>query len=883
MKPFIPKPSPPRWATKLLQWYCAPQLIEEVQGDLEEEFDFKIKQVGLTKARLDYVRNVIGFIKPFAIKRRKSTINNNAMFKSYFKIGWRNLSRNKMYSLINIGGLAVGMAVVMLIGLWVYDEVSYNHSHTNYRNIAQVYRRFTEPLEQKTISTEWLPQPMAKVLTEKYGHLFKHIVLVRSYSDYTLRVGESSFIKVGQFIENGMTDMFSLNMLRGSKESLSDQQAIIISESTAKAIFGEKDPINQTVKLDSKIDAVVRGVYADIAKNSVFGNIQFFANFENLRANNEGIKANENNWGQTSHWIYVQTKDNVSVERASEAMRDLYLKDSPDGFKEGAKKYKTNVWLHPMKDWYLYSEFKDGYPIAGRVTYVWLFAIVGLFVLLLACINFMNLSTARSEKRAKEVGIRKAIGSVKLQLVNQFLSESFLVVFLALVIALVLVSMSLSPFNELADKSIQLPFDNIYFWLLCFAFLTITSFLSGLYPAFYLSSFQPVKVLKGSSPLGRFAALPRRILVITQVSVSVVLMIGTIIVYQQIQYAQNRPIGYDRKGLIRIPIKDPDFNKSKLVIQNELLASGLASNVGFSSSPVTAIWDNWGGFTWKGKNPEAESSFTVTWTNEDYGKTIQWKVLQGRDFSREFGTDADVVIINKSAAKYMGLENPIGEFITQESNNNQHRLIIGVVDDVIATSPYESVQPGFYWLEKDASNLWQMLIKLNHSISTKEALSKIESIQNKLVPSAPFVYSFVDEEYGNKFKAEQRLGRLASLFAILAIFISCLGLFGLSSFIAEQKTKEIGIRKVLGASVATLWRMLSKDFVVLVLLSCFIAVPISYYFLTNWLKTYQYHTEISWWVFALSGMGALAITIVTVSFQAIKAAMANPINSLRSE
>ena len=788
-----------------------------------------------------------------------------------------------MYGLINIGGLAVGMAVAMVIGLWVYDEVSYNHSHDNYEHIAQVYRRNTEPLEQKTNSNYGLPQPVKRVLTEKYGHLFKHVALLWWDMEYTLRVGESNFIKTGQFIDKDVIDLFSLKMLTGSTESLNDQRAIIISESTAKALFGDKDPINQFVKLNANMDATVTGVYADVAPNSIFGHIQFFGNFEGLKANNEGLKANENNWGNTACRIVVQTADNVPIEQANAAIADLYLKDVPDDVAQYSKKYKTNLWLYPMKDWYLYSEFKDGYPIAGRVTFVWLFALVGMFVLLLACINFINLSTARSEKRAKEVGIRKAIGSMKSQLVNQFLSESFLVVFLALVFALLLVSVSLSAFNGLADKSIQLPFTNIYFWLSCFAFLMVTSFLSGVYPAFYLSSFQPVKVLKGTLRLGKYAALPRKILVVVQVTVSVILMIGTIVVYQQIQYAQNRPAGYDRAGLIRIAIKDPDFNKNKLAVQNELLARGLASNVGFSSSPVTAIWDNWGGFTWKGKNPEAESSFTVTWINEDYGKTIEWKVLQGRDFSREFGTDGDAVIINKSAARYMGLENPIGEFITLESSN-QKRQIVGVVDDVVVVSPYEPVSAGFYWLEKNnPGNLGQMLIKLNPEMSAKAAVSKIQSILSKLAPSAPFDFSFVDEEYGSKFKAEQRIGKLASLFSILAIFISCLGLFGLSSFVAEQKTKEIGVRKVIGASIFNIWSLLSREFTTLVLISIMIAIPIAYYYLHRWLLTYNYHADINPLVFVYAGGGALVITLVTVSFHSVKAAIANPVNSLRSE
>jgi len=805
------------------------------------------------------------------------------MIKSYLNIAWRHLVKNKFYSTINIGGLTVGMVVAILTGLWVFDEISYNSVHTNYKDIAQVYRRNIEPLEQNTYSSEGLPQPVAKVLTEKYRHLFKHVVLVWWPTPYTLQVGDEGFMKTGQFIDKGMIDMFSLEMLRGSTESLNDPRAIIISKSTAQALFGDKDAVNQSVRLDGKVDFTVTGVYEDLPRNSTFGHIQLFGNFDGLKIKNEAIKANENNWGHTACRIFVQMADGVTMEQASAAIVDLYKKDTPESVAQYSKKYNTNVWLHPMKDWYLYSDFINGYPIGGRITFVWLFAIVGMFVLLLACINFINLSTARSEKRAKEVGIRKAVGSMKSQLINQFLSESFLSVLLAMTIAVLLVTVSLGAFNELADKSISLPLTNIYFWIACVVCLLVTSCLSGFYPALYLSSFQPVKVLKGTLRIGKYAALPRKILVVVQVTVSVVLIIGTIVVYQQIQYAQDRPVGYEKEGLIRITMNDTELDNNKWVMRNELIASGVAGSVAFSSSPLTAIWDNWGGFTWKGKNPEAESNFTVTWINEEYGKTIRWKILEGRDFSTEFSTDEDAVIINKAAAHYMHLENPVGEYVTLR-DGNQQRQIIAVVDDVVAVSPYEKVSPAFYWLaKKNLQQLEQMLVKLDPRISVTDALSKIESIQHKLSPTSPFEYNFVDEEYGRKFSAEQRIGKLALFSTVLAMFISCLGLFGLSSFMAERKTKEIGIRKVLGASVTNLWRMLSKDFVVLVVISCTISIPLAWYGMNIWLEKYEYRTTLSWWIFAFSGVGALMITLLTVSFQAIKAALINPVNSLRSE
>ena len=803
------------------------------------------------------------------------------MVKNYFKTAWRNLVKNKGYSAINIGGLTIGIAVAILIGLWVWDEVSYNHSFENYHHIAQVTRLYTQPLTQETNNTAYLPQPMANVLRNKYGHLFKYVVKTQSERDFDLKIGNNTVTKKGEFIENGVIDMFSLKMLKGSKESMNDLHSIIISESTAKALFGNDNPINQQIKLNNYYDTKVTGVYEDPAQNSFLGDIQFFANYDNLIANNPDIRAHENDWGHTSHFIYIQTADHVSLDQADAAIRKLYFKDAPPDFIEGSKKLNQILWLYPMEKWYLYSEFKNGYPAGGRITYVWLFAVVGIFVLLLACINFMNLSTARSEKRSREVGVRKVMGSTRSSLIFQFLSESFLAVFLAFIVGLFLAFISIPVFNQLTEKGIKLPMSNGYFWFLSALFLFITALLAGMYPAFYLSSFQPIKVLKGSFRLGKFASYPRKILVVMQFTVSVVLIIGTVVVYQQIKYAENRPVGYNKESLLWFKLFDPNFRDKKSAIKDALLSSRIVSDVGFSSSPITTIWDNYGDFNWRGKNPEAESSFSVTWVNEDFGKTVQWKILQGRDYSKDFGTDSLAVIINETAAKYLGFKNPVGEFIAE--GNGTKRQIIGVVDDIVAESPYEPVRMGFYWLQKNLNHLGQMNVKLNANISINNALSKIEAIFKKITPAAPFQYKFADEEYALKFSTEQKISKLATIFAVLAIFISCLGIFGLASYVAEQRTKEIGIRKVLGASVSNLWQLLSRDFVVLVVVSCFIATPVAYYFMQKWLLGYQYRTELSWWIFVASGLGSLLITLLTVSFQAIKTALAKPVISLRSE
>jgi putative ABC transport system permease protein len=809
------------------------------------------------------------------------------MFKNYFKIAWRNLSKNKVYSFINIAGLATGMAVAMLIGLWVWDELSFNKYHENYDDITHIIGIGTDPSTGEISSTESMQFPMGAVLKNDYKPHFKHVLMAFWTQKYTLSSKVEKMASTGKFFEPGVIDMLSLKMLKGTKNALHDLHSIILSASKAKAIFGDTDPLNQTLKIDNRMDVTVTGVYEDLPRNTEFADVEFFAPWALWVASNDWVKECENRWDNNSFSIFVQVQPNTSIEAVNTALKDFYTNSIPKELVNEFAKYKPELYLNPMQKWHLYSEFKNGLPHGGRITFVWLFGIVGVFVLLLACINFMNLSTARSEKRSKEVGIRKAVGSLKQQLVFQFLSESFLVVILAFGLSVLLVRMSISAFNDLADKDLSLPVTNPVFWLLCLSFVLFTGFLAGLYPAFYLSSFQPIKVLKGTFRVGRFATIPRKVLVVLQFTVSVVLIIGTIVVHQQVQFARNRPIGYDREGLLSIPMNDPNYIGKHDVLKNELLNTGVVAEMAMSSGPFTEIWNNIGGFTWIGKDPDLDSGFGAAKVSHDFGKLANWQLLAGRDFSKAFATDSLGLIVNETAAKFiLPKDKPVSELIGQYIKSEDQKTswqVIGIVKDLIMESPYEPVKRTFYYLDANYANAALLDLKIKPTVSASEALPKIEKAIKKIVPSALFSYEFVDQEYDKKFSQEQRTGKLATVFSILAIFISCLGLFGLASFMAEQRTKEIGIRKVLGASVANLWRMLSKDFVVLVLISCLIAAPIAYYFMSNWLQKYTYRTEISWWVFVAVGGGALAITLITVSYQAIKAALLNPVKSLKTE
>jgi putative ABC transport system permease protein len=531
-----------------------------------------------------------------------------------------------------------------------------------------------------------------------------------------------------------------------------------------------------------------------------------------------------------------------------------------------------------MNKWHLYSEFKDELNTGGRIKYVWLFGIIGAFVLLLACINFMNLSTARSEKRAKEVGIRKAIGSLRIQLIGQFFSESILVVVISFILSLVFVMALLPFFNEVAGKKIVIPWSNPLFWALGLVFSVITGLLAGSYPAFYFSSFKPVKILKGVFKAGKWAAMPRKTLVVLQFTTSVIMIIGTIIVFRQIQFAKNRPVGYESNGLVAVHMVTSNIHDHFDAVHTELKKTGMIQSMTETDNPVTETWSTASGFEWKGKDPNLSIDFPVVAISYDYGKTIGWDISAGRDFSKDFASDSIAFILNEAAVKFMGFKEPIGESIIRFEESFK---VVGVVKDLIMQSPYEQVRPTIFRLVPWAQSF--VLLKLNPAVSASDALSKIEPIFKKYNPEQPFGYSFIDADYNRKFGDEERIGKLAGFFAILAIFISCLGLFGMASFMAEQRTKEIGIRKVLGASVLNVWRLLSKDFIVLVIIALLIAMPIAYYLMHDWLQSYQYRTTISWWVFAAAGAGALLITLLTVSFQAIKAALANPTKSLKTE
>ncbi|MDB5145283.1 MAG: transporter permease [Mucilaginibacter sp.] len=808
------------------------------------------------------------------------------MIQNYLKIAWRNLIKNKASSLINIGGLAVGMAVAMLIGLWIWDELSFNKYHQNYDRIVQVMQKE----KHLGIVNMWnhMPYRLINELKTNYRGDFKHIAISTEADNYYLSQGENKILQTGQYIEAAAPEMLTLKMLHGSWAALKDPHSILLSASAAKSLFGNTDPMDKTVKVSNTwdvhttTDVKVTGIYEDLPQNTQFHETQFFMPWDLYAAADKRLSTMA--WDDHHFLIYAEIQPGADFEKVSANVKDAELKVIRHMDNMGQEvAANPKILLNLMKNWHLYSNFKDGVADKGPIQFVWIVGIIGGFVLLLACINFMNLSTARSEKRATEVGIRKAIGSARGQLISQFFSESLLVALLAFMIALLFATLALPLLNDLSAKQLTIPFTNLWFWLACVAFILFTGLLAGIYPALYLSSFQPVKVLKGAFRAGRMASVPRKVLVVMQFTVSIVLIICTIIIYNQLIFGKDRPVGYSRDGLVIVPMQSIDYLGKQDVLRNELKSTGAVAEVAESESPVTDISSNNGGFTWKGKNPGIEEKFGTLTVTVEYGKTIGWQFRDGRDFSKAFGADSSGFVINEAAAKYMGLENPVGETIHWKSkwnNVDKDYRIIGVIKNMVMESPYDAIKPVVFRL---GGNLNWIFIRINPQVSVSSALPKIAGVFKKIIPSVPFTYRFADDEYAKKFAAEEKIGRLTKFFSSLAIFISCLGLFGMAMFMAEQRTKEIGVRKVLGATVFTIWRLLSKDFIGLVIISLIIAAPIALYFMSKWLQNYQYRTPITWWVFALTALGSVLITLLTVSYQSIKAALANPVKSLKTE
>ncbi len=839
-----------------------------------ELYKERVRKFGKRHANYKFIIDIILLFRPGIIRPVEGyqQINHYGMFKSYFKIASRVLLRDKTITSINLSGLAIGVAVAILLGVWVVDELNYNRSFQSFDRIGLVYHDLQFGGDH--IAHDGVPAQYGKELKADISE-FETVASTLWPENFDLYFENNAISKTGLFVEPEFIDLFSVKLYGGTIQNFHDIHSVLLSKSLATDLIGN-DPVGKLVKVNKKYYAKVGGLFEDFPHNSEFGNVKMLFPLSYYFSMNEENKMQENNWEDYHFQCFVKINEQTTFEQAESKMKDLlYKRASGDG-----KALNPKGHLFPMQKWHLFAKLADGKMSAGTISLVWMMGAIGLFVLLLACINFTNLTTARSEKRAKEVGIRKVMGSVRSQLIKQFLFESLFLVSLAFAIALGLSYAGLPFLNELAGKNLTIPFLDPYFLIISITTILITSFLAGIYPSFYLSSFNPINVLKGNFRRIRFAFNPRKIMVVFQFTISVLLIIGTVVVSLQIQHAKNRPTGFDREGIIHLSIYDLGFSKLKYnSLRQDLIATGFVKDMAVSDFPITGGMNANAALTWEGKDPSFKPLIALNQCSHDFPKTNGFQFVEGRDFSREHSTDSTGIIINEMGAKLISDKNIIGKKIT--FGYGVEREVIGVIKDQIRWTPYVNQSPHIYYLGYDNARF--LTIRLATGAPTQNALQNIEQVVKKYDPEGTFNYKFQDEDYARMFKNEERIGQMAGVFSILSIFISCIGMFGLASFAAGQRTKEIGIRKVLGATVYNLWKMLSQEFITLVIVSCLISMPIAYYCMNEWLLGYEYRTEISWWVFVVSGMGTLLITLITVSYQSIKAAASNPVNSLRSE
>ena len=786
------------------------------------------------------------------------------MFKNYFKIAWRNLLKNKTFSLINILGLALGMACSLLIMLWVQDEIRMDHFH---ENDARLFNVMENQHYSGSINT-YASTP--GILAE---NIVKDIPEIEKASQFLLetapvfRVGDIFDNEKGRFVQGDFLSMFSFKLREGdASTALKRPDGVVISKKLADKYFKGTDPMGKTMRIDNKDDVIVTGILDEIPSTSSI-KFDFLMSFDHWKTYNAWTKE----WGNNGPSCVVLLAKNASPEKVSAKIKGYIKTKNKDS--------NVDLFLTNFGESYLYSKWDSGKQNGGRIEYVRMFIIVAIFILVIACINFMNLATARSVKRAKEVGLRKVVGAYRSSLIGQFMGESILITFLALIFAMAIVLLLIPSFNTLTEKQLSLDFTNPYLFLILAGLTAFTGIIAGSYPALFMSSLNPVVVLKGALKFKPSAAYFRQGLVVFQFGLSILLILSMIVVYRQIQYIQTKNLGFNRENLLYITDIEKSMEKNFAAFKQALENQPGIKAVSVSQANPLNYGSSTMGVTWPGKDTTQQLLFNVNPSGYDFVKTMGIKLMDGRDFSPEYGTDSTNYLVNEAAAKKMGYKDPVGKELTLWGSKGK---IIGLMKDFHIGSLHVAIEPLIVNLQSRSPNFGAAIIRTEAG-QTKQAIASVEEVFKRLNPGFPFKYQFADEEFGKQYKSENVVSRLSGYFAFLAIFISCLGLFGLAAFTAEQRTKEIGVRKVLGASVTNLVSMLSADFVKLVAISALIAFPIAWYFLKGWLEEYAYRIEMEWWYFVVAGFAALLIALFTVSFQAIKAALMNPVKSLKSE
>ncbi len=852
----------PKIANWLLSKFVDDALIEEFLGDLQEVHQDRISTKRNSIARLQYWFDVLHLLFGFISLKAIVPHNPAIMYKLNWILSWRNIKKNRIFSLINIGGLALGMTVALLIGLWVQDELRFNTFHEHY---DQVYKVIAHRDFGDNIYTDHnMTFPYARIITDEIPEV-EQAVWVSHRQSSLLSQADKALKKRGYTVGGPYFQLFSWKFLEGKAEqALSEPKAIVLTESTAKAFFGNTSPLHQSITLNNAEEVTISGVVQDPPPNSSI-DFDFILPYN---YNKPEIQRLLDHWNNYSWDVYVKTLPNTNIKQLDQDLTAIMV--------ERTESEQSIYFAHPMEKWHLYNEFNDGINSGGRIRYIRLFGVIAIIILIIACINFMNLSTARSQKRSMEVAVRKTLGSSRGALIQQFLTESTLIAFLAFLGAIAAVGFLLPHFNQLVDRTIAFNWINPVWWIAGTGLIVFSGLLAGSYPAFRLSAFIPIKVLSGETERDSRIFTPRRFLVVFQFVATITLISATILVFQQIQFIKNRDLGYDPDNLIMVPTTG-SINQNFTAIKRELLQTDFVEAVNRSSSPITDIWSKSPAPNWPGRPPETDILFGNQYVDVDYTQAMQIDLLEGRDFTG-VAADSNAILVNQAAVEAMGLEQPLGQQLDQQGDKV---TIIGVLDDVVMESPFASVEPLMVHYTEYAFSY--MNIRLKDNTPPQGALTHIEQILKTHNPAYPFEYEFVDQAFGQKFTNEMLVRKVINLFAGLAIFISCLGLIGLVSYIIEKRMKEIAIRKVLGASQKNLLLLVAKEFLILVLIALAIATPLAYFGIHDWLDNYEYQVAIQLWVFLSVGGLLLLLTLLIVGIQTVKAALANPIHAIRLE
>ncbi len=876
--------TPPKRPLQFLRWFCREEYLEEIEGDLTEVF-IKQTENNPRKAKWKFAWSVSKYFRPEFMKSFKSyQPNAYSMYKNYFTIGWRNLLRQKGFSFITIFSLAMGMSACVLIMLYVIDEMSYDRHHTDG---DRIYRIAMEARGEKWVAAS---APMAEGLREDFPEIEQVVRLLHFPGAEKVLLKDEQrdkqfFETNSYYVDSTFFQLFSYDFKYGDiRTALHQPNSIVISEELAAKFFGDENPIDSVLKVETsfgEFSYTVRGVFKNTRnKSHIPSNILFSMNNGDVGS---WVKM-QTGWSSNSIFhTYVKLKEGTDAKYFESKLGDFLKRNSGEDFKTAG--FVPKLFIQPLEDIYLHSNY--GYEVAtnGNIKYLYIFTSIAAFLLLIACINFMNLSTARGEKRAKEVGLRRVVGAVRSSLISQFLSESLLMSGLALVLAFLLIQVSLPVFNQLTDKELSLlQIPNLYGWLIV---LTLsTGLLSGLYPAFYLSSFKPVTVLKGKMMSTLSAVSIRKGLVIFQFTISTILIVGAIVTGQQMNYLSSQRLGFDKSQKIILPLQTSESIASGHTLAHELLNQSQIVNAAIGGDypgirSVTSVL-----FYGEGKLVTENVDIHTTYAEPGYIKTLGIELLRGREFAKNLVNDKDALILNETAVNDLGytLDNAVGKNVYFDLEGTTRSMtIIGVVKDYHFQSLHQKVKPMTMSVAPLFSGPNFFLILNTKSRDYSQLLETIQKTWKRINPGSPFAYSFLDQDFQRNYEKEEFTLQLIRYFTMIAIIIACLGLFGLASFTAEQRVKEIGIRKVLGSSISQIVVLLSKDFLKLVIISFIIASPIGYYVMAEWLQGFAYHVNVSWGVFAVAGIAAVLIALTTISFQSIKAALMNPVSSLKSE